>query len=240
MSGMVRFPDFPRYHEAALEVSVSEERDGDGNGDERFDGVASADHVFIFVERGAMDELDAGKLVDLHGTLRQRAEPFEIFGGELAASPESGEAGNWVKVLEVHEAADRFVVIAANENASQSLRFGNDFVRIAAVADRVPEIDDEVVSRSGSQTGVQRFKVAVNVAEKKDTHKGRIIAFPEGNDEAHLLSRRDAACRISGDGASPVSTARSCLSEDVFSDTRRIHDRAAGPMTRMDFDQPRK
>jgi hypothetical protein len=60
------------------------------------------------------------------------------------------------------------------------LRFGNDFVRIAAVADRVSEIDDEVVSGSGGQTGVQRFEVAVNVAKKKDTHKGRIIAFLEG------------------------------------------------------------
>jgi hypothetical protein len=156
---------------------VSEECDGDWNGDERFDGVAGTDHVFIFVERGAVDELDAGKLVDVDGTLRKRAEPFEILGGELVARPERGEPGDGVEVLKVHESADGFVVIAADEHASQSLRFGNDFVRIAAVADRVSEIDDEVVSGSGSQTGVQRFEVAVNVAEKKDTHKGRIIAF---------------------------------------------------------------
>src|ERR1700676_3103805 len=159
---MVGFADFAREHETALEVSVSEERDGDGNGDERFDSVASADHVFIFVERGAMDELDAGKLVDLNGTLRERAEPFEIFGGELAASPESGEAGNRVEVLEVHEAADSFVMIAADEDLSESLRAGNDFVGIAAVANRVPEINDEVVGGNGGQTGVQRFEVAVN------------------------------------------------------------------------------
>src|SRR4030088_1527621 len=177
---MVGFTDFAREHETALEVSVSEECDGDGNGDERFDGVASADHVFIFVERGAVDELDAGEVVDVDGTLRKRAEPFKIFGSELVSRPERGEAGDGVEVLEIHEAADGFVVIAADENASQRLRFGNDFVRIAAVADRVSEIDDEVVSRSGSQTGVQRFEVAVNVAEKKDTHKGRIIAFLEG------------------------------------------------------------
>jgi hypothetical protein len=57
------------------------------------------------------------------------------------------------------------------------LRFGNDFVGIAAVADRVSEIDDKVVGGSGGQTSVQRFEVAVNVAEKKDAHgKGRIIA----------------------------------------------------------------
>src|SRR5205807_6492227 len=123
-------------------------------------------------------------------------EPVEILGGELVARPESGEAGNGVEVLEVHEAANSFVVIAANEDLPESLRAGNHFVGITAVADRVFEIDDEVVSWSGGQTGVQRFEVAMNVAEKKDTHKGRIIAFLEGK-------RRGA------------STARSCLSEYV-------------------------
>src|ERR1700682_4954452 len=121
---MVGFADFAREHETALEVSVSEERDGDGN------------------------------------------------GGKLVARPERGEAGDGVEVLKVHEAADGFVVIASDEHASQSLRFGNDFVRIAAVADRVSEIDDEVVSRSGGQTGVQRFEVGVNVAKKKGRDKG--------------------------------------------------------------------
>jgi hypothetical protein len=71
-------------------------------------------------------------------------------------------------------------VIAADEDVSQRLCFGNDFVGIAAVADRVPEIDDKVIGGSGSQTGVQRFEVTVNIAEKKDAHgKGRIIASLE-------------------------------------------------------------
>src|SRR6266436_1596121 len=119
-----------------------------------------------------------------------------MFGSELVARPESRQTGDGVEVLKVHEAADSFVVIAADEDVSESLRAGNHFVGITAVADRVSEIDDEVVSGSGGQTGVQRFEVAMNVAEKKDTHKGRIIAFLEGK-------RRGA------------STARSCLSEYV-------------------------
>src|SRR6266481_2422647 len=136
---MVGFADFAREHEAALEVSVSEERYGDGNGDERLDGVAGADHVFIFVERRAVDELDAGKLVDLDRTLRERAEPVEIFGGELVARPARGEAGDGVEVLEVHEAANRFVMIAASEDLSESLRAGNHFVGIAAIAYGISE-----------------------------------------------------------------------------------------------------
>src|SRR6202140_5683816 len=115
---MVSLADLAREHEAALEVSVSEERDGHGNGDERFDSGAGPDHVFIFVERGAVDELEAGKLVDVDGTLRECAEPVEIFWGELFAGPERGEAGDGVEVLEVHEAADGFVVIAADEDVS--------------------------------------------------------------------------------------------------------------------------
>src|SRR5467141_1130649 len=219
---MVGFADFAREHEAALEVSVSEECDGDGNGDERFDGVAGADHVFIFVERRAVDELDAGKLVDLDRTLRERAEPVEILGGELVARPESGEAGDGVEVLEIHEAANSFVVIAANEHASQSSRLNNDFVRITAVADRVSEIDDEVVSGSGGQTGVQRFEVAVNVAEEKDTHKGRIIAFLK-------RKRRGGVERYCWYRCRPYLSEyviRTCLS-----DSRRIQDRASGPMS---------
>src|SRR5258707_5376665 len=140
---MVGFADFAREHEAALEVSVSEECDGDGNGDERFDGVAGADHVFIFVERRAVNELYAGKLVDLDRTLRECAEPVEIFGGELVARPESGEAGDGGEVLEIHEAADGLVVIAANEDLSERLRAGNHFHGTAAVANGISEIDDE-------------------------------------------------------------------------------------------------
>ncbi len=161
---MVGFADLALEHETALEVSMSEERDGDGNGDERLDGVAGADHVFVFVESGAVDELNAGEFVEVDGTLGKRAQPVEILGGELAARPESGKAGDGVEFLEVHEAADGFVVITADEDASQSLRLGNDFVGIAAVAYGVAEIDDEVVGGSGGQTGVQRFEVGVNVA----------------------------------------------------------------------------
>ena len=105
-----------------------------------------------------------GEFVELDGTLGERAQPFEVFGGELVASPERGQAGDGVEVLEVHEAADGFVVIAAHEYASDRLRAGNDFVGIAAVADSIAEIDDEIVRGRGGQTRVQRFEVAMNVA----------------------------------------------------------------------------
>ena len=76
-------------------------------------------------------------------------------------------------------------MIAAHEDASDGLGAGDDFVGIAAVTDSVAKIDDEIMSGSGSETGVQRFEIAMNVAEEKDTHgKVRIIALWAGKDEA--------------------------------------------------------
>ena len=77
-----------------------------------------------------------------------------------------------LKSSRCHEAADGFVVIAADEDVSQSLRAGNDLVGIAAVADRVAKIHHEVVRGSGGEAGFERFEIAVNVAEQKDAHEG--------------------------------------------------------------------
>jgi hypothetical protein len=35
------------------------------------------------------------------------------------------------------------------------------------------------MGRSSGQTGVQRFEVAVNIAQNKETHRGRIIAVSQ-------------------------------------------------------------
>jgi len=78
------------------------------------------------------------------GTLRERAQPFEILRSELVrgvqsvARPATGlKSSRFMRRRQL-------VVIATDEHASQSLRFCNDFIRIAPVADRISEIDDEV------------------------------------------------------------------------------------------------
>ena len=43
--------------------------------------------------------------------------------------------------------------------------FRSPLIRIAAVTNCVSEIDDEIVSGSGGEAGVERLEVAVNVAE---------------------------------------------------------------------------
>ena len=112
-----------------------------------------------------MNELNAWEFIDMHGTLRQRAQPGEVCAGELVARPEGGEASDWVEVFEVHQAADCFVVIAAHKYLAQFSRQGDDLIRIAAVTNCVSKIDDEIVGRSGGEASVERLEVAVNVAE---------------------------------------------------------------------------
>src|ERR1700688_742801 len=159
-------------------MSVPEESDGHGICDERRDGIADANHVFIFVERRAVYELEVRQFVEVNRALGKGAKPCEIFGGELFARPEGGEPCGGIELFEVHEAADCLVVIASHKDASNRLSAGDDFVRIPPIANRIAEIDDQIMSGSRSQTGVQRFEIAMNVAEKKYTHgKVRIIAF---------------------------------------------------------------
>jgi len=56
-------------------------------------------------------------------------------------------------------------VVATNEHVSQRLRFRHHFVGIAAIADGIAQIDNEVVSGRGGQASVERFEVTVNVAK---------------------------------------------------------------------------
>ena len=74
-------------------------------------------------------------------------------------------------------------MISADEDVPQRLDFRDYLIGIATVADRIAEIDDQIVGGCSRETGVQRFKIAVNVAEKKDTHKARIIASSRANSE---------------------------------------------------------
>lgn len=177
ISGTVAFTDIPLQNESALQMGVAKKSDGDGIGDEGSKGVADTDQVLVFVEGGAVHELEAGEIVYANGALRKRAEPCEVFRGELVARPKGSDAGDGVEIFQVHEAADRFVVIPANKDGSEGTNAGDDFVRIGAVTDAVAQVDDEVVRRSSGEAGVERLEVAMNVAEEKDTHsKARIIA----------------------------------------------------------------
>ena len=112
-----------------------------------------------------MDKLHPGKFLDLHRALRQRTKPAEVVGRELLTGPQRGEAGSGVEFAEVHQSRDRLVVVAANEDAPHGPRADDDLVGVGAVADRIAEVDHEIVCRSGGQAGLERFQVAVNVAE---------------------------------------------------------------------------
>ena len=54
--------------------------------------------------------------------MRQGAQPLEIFRREFVARPDGGGRSHGIEVVEVHESGGGFVVIAADENLSQSPR----------------------------------------------------------------------------------------------------------------------
>jgi hypothetical protein len=56
-------------------------------------------------------------------------------------------------------------MIAADENFAELAGAGDDLVGIAAIADRVSEVDDEIVRGSGREAGVEGLEVAVDIAE---------------------------------------------------------------------------
>jgi hypothetical protein len=170
VSRTIGFTDFSLQGESTLQVGMSEKSDGNGIGDERLNRVTNADHVLVFIERRTMHELDTREFVDLNGTLRQSAKPFKIGRGKLVTRPKRGETRDGIEVFQIHQSADGLVVIAPNEDFADGLGANDHLVGIAAVANRVSQIHDEVVRRSGFEAGVERFKIAVNVAKEKDTH----------------------------------------------------------------------
>ena len=48
----------------------------------------------------------------------------------------------------------------------------NNFIRAGAIAHQIPEIDGNIVGRSGLKAGLKRLKVGVDVANYEYTHSG--------------------------------------------------------------------
>jgi len=75
-----------------------------------------------------MHKLDTGKFTNLDRALRKIAQPIDIFARELFAGPERRQSGDWIELLEIHQAADGLVVIPPDEDVPQRLYFRDDFV----------------------------------------------------------------------------------------------------------------
>lgn len=96
-------------------------------------------------------------------------QPFEVVRGQLLAGPDGSSGGEGIEVVEFEQSGGGFVVIAANENVSQTKGVVDDLVGTGAIADDVAEIGYEIVGRSCRQAGFHGFEVGVNVAKQQDS-----------------------------------------------------------------------
>jgi hypothetical protein len=153
--------------EAALHVGVAKERQRHTQCDQWGEGIAQRNNVFIFVNRGAVHQLNIGQIRQRDWAVRQGAKPFEIFGTKFVAGPDSGCGGHGIEIIEIDQSGHSFVVIATNENLAQRTRTVDHLVRAGTISHDVTKIDDEIVCGSSDETSVERFEIGVNIAEQK-------------------------------------------------------------------------
>jgi len=146
-------------------MRVSEERDASRSHEQRLDRVANRDHVIVFVNRRAMHQLHTGITFKIHRPMRHGAQPLEILRCEFLTGPLCCQGGNGIEILEVHEAADGFVVVATDESRPQGAGTFHHLVGTGAVADEIAQVHDDVVGGGRSQTSFQRFEIAMNIAD---------------------------------------------------------------------------
>src|SRR5580692_3522892 len=88
-----------------------------------------------------------------------------MLGSQLVARPERGGGGHGIEIFELDETGGGFVVIATDENVSQTAGALDNFVGAGAVADHVAEIGNLIERRSRGEAGFKSFEIGVNVAE---------------------------------------------------------------------------
>jgi hypothetical protein len=152
-------------------VSVSKERQRHGQRNQRRQRVSQRNDVLIFIVGRAMDQLHFGETRQRYRAMGQGAEPFEILRGQIVTRPNGGRSGQRIKIIEVHHARGRFVVIAAHENLSQLPRTGRHFIRTSPISDDVSQVRDHIEGRGSGKSGVQGFEVGVYVAQQQYAHE---------------------------------------------------------------------
>ena len=75
----------------------------------------------------------------------------------MLAVPQSGKSGHRIEIVQIHDAADRFVVISAHHDVSKLAALIDDFVGVGSVADNVAEVDDFIAGRRGCEARLECF-----------------------------------------------------------------------------------
>ncbi len=157
--------------ERPLQMSVSEERNIAIQiwGDLRH--ILLRGHVFIFIQRGPMQNL---KAVDPLRALHQFSQILGVFRLNDGLGPQGRKARHGVEPLQILQAGASLVVISADDAVDIFSNPLDHLVGIGAIADQIAAADNAVEVRAGArQHGAERFPIGVNVAEDQIAHRRR-------------------------------------------------------------------
>src|SRR3984957_410039 len=149
--------------EPALQMGMTKKSDRGRSLNQAVEGLRRSAHVFVLAARRTVND---GKTVDRCRSSRQFFEIFTKFRTQLIACPEGGIAGDGIEIFGVGQAASGFVVVAANCDRVNFADAVDYFVRVGSVADDVTQAHGFFpLAFGGSERGVERREVGVNVAE---------------------------------------------------------------------------
>ncbi len=153
--------------EPALQVGMAEEREGGSGCNERDQGVSEGYNIGVFIGRRAVNELNLREVLKRKRALRQSVQPSVMFRSQLVARPDSGGGGHRVEVVKLEQAGRSLVMIAADENLSQTARAIDHFIGGSSIAHHVAEVRHKIERWGRREGSLQRFEVGVNVAEQQ-------------------------------------------------------------------------
>ena len=99
--------------------------------------------------------------------LRQRRQPFVMFGSELVARPDRGIGRQRIEIVQAEQTGSGLVVVSSDENFPQAAGSINYFVGGSAVTHYIAKVGDQIEGRRRCQRGFQCFEIGVNIAEQK-------------------------------------------------------------------------
>src|ERR1700761_60059 len=152
---------------AALQMRVTEERERQLEMRKAAGSFASIGHVFILILGSTVTEM---KMFEPQRPFCQLAQIAKLFAIQVARGPTGSRLCYFVEPINIIDAGDNFIVIAANDGGAMGSGPFDDLAGMRIVSDEVAAADDlvEFVNAIG-EDGLQGVPVCVDIAEKEES-----------------------------------------------------------------------
>src|SRR3954471_1394936 len=128
-----------------------------------------------------------GHAIHVERALRHLAQEVQIVGSESLLRPKRRESGDRIEGLNAGDAGAGFIVIAADELPTELAGGVGDFVRAAAIADDIAQVDDRVIGRRSLNAGFHALQVGMDVADDEDAQSRPTVATLLNNEGQRIL-----------------------------------------------------